>query len=254
MNKDQLKLIVQKTLPSPVNNWLRSQLRPDKHCPPLGRVQWGELRRLKPISMYWGLDRGKPIDRYYIENFLTRYAQDIQRRVLEIGDNSYTHRFGDDRVTQSDVLHIDEKAPHATMIGDLTDADHLPSDTFDCFILTQTLQLIYDVRLALRTVHRILKPGGVVLATIPGISPTYDHEWQKCWCWSFTALSTKMLFEELFPADSIEVQTFGNVLAATAFLQGIAAEELQAQELDYHDPGYEVTITVRAVKPRKSLP
>jgi len=250
MDKEQLKLVAQKALPSPVNNWLRTQLRPYKHHPPLGRVRWGELRSLKPISTSWGLDRGQPIDRYYIDNFLARHSQDVQGRVLEIGDNSYTCHLGGDRVTQSDVLHIDEEAMHATIIGDLADADHIPSNTFDCFVLTQTLQLIYEVRLALKTVYRILKPGGVALVTIPGITPIFDPEWQKCWCWNFTTLSARKLFEEVFPADSIEIETFGNVLAATAFLQGLAAEELQPKELDYHDPGYEVTITVRAVKLR----
>jgi SAM-dependent methyltransferase len=153
-------------------------------------------------------------------------------------------------VTQSDVLHIDENDPNATIIADLVDADQIASNTFDCFILTQTLQLIYEVRLALATVYRILKPGGVVLVTIPGITPISDHEWQNAWCWSFTTRSARRLFEEVFPADAIEIETFGNVLSATAFLQGIAAEELRMNELDYRDPGYEVTITVRAVKPR----
>jgi SAM-dependent methyltransferase len=249
MNQDKLKQIA-KTLPVPVHRWLKAEWRSYQHPPPLGKVRWGGLRRLKPVSSCWGLDRGQPVDRYYIENFLARYAQDIQGRVLEIGDNSYTQSYGSDRVTQSDVLHIDENDPNATIIADLVDADQIASNTFDCFILTQTLQLIYEVRLALATVYRILKPGGVVLVTIPGITPISDHEWQNAWCWSFTTRSARRLFEEVFPADAIEIETFGNVLSATAFLQGIAAEELRMNELDYRDPGYEVTITVRAVKPR----
>jgi SAM-dependent methyltransferase len=249
MNRDKLKQIAE-ILPAPVHRWLQAEWRAYRYHPPLGKVRWGELRRLTPISSCWGLDRGHPIDRYYIENFLAHYAQDVQGRVLEIGDNSYTQRYGSDRVTQSDVLHIDQNAPTATIVADLVDADHIASNTFDCFILTQTLQLIYEVRLALKTVYRILKPGGVVLATIPGITPISDHEWQNAWCWSFTTRSARQLFEEVFPADAIEIETFGNVLSATAFLQGMAAEELQMNELDYRDPGYEVTITVRAVKPR----
>lgn len=250
MNKDKLKLIAHKTLPNPVHSLLKAQWQVYQHHPPLGKVRWGELRRLEPISLSWGLDRGRPIDRYYIDNFLARHANDVRGRVLEIGDNAYTRNLGLDRVTQSDVLHIDETDPNATIVGDLATADHIPSDTFDCFILTQTLQLIYEVRLALKTIYRILKPGGVVLATVPGITPISDPEWQKCWYWSFTTLSARRLFEEVFPADAIEIETFGNVLAATAFLQGIAAEELQPNELNYRDPGYEVAITIRVVKPR----
>jgi SAM-dependent methyltransferase len=248
MNKKQAKQLVQ-LLPHPVHNWLKEQWYIHKYSPPLGRTRWGDLRRLKPISSQWGLDRGKPLDRYYIENFLARHAQDVHGQVLAIGDHFYTRKYGGDRVTQSDVLHVEEGNPNATIVGDLTDAPHIPSDSFDCFILTQTLQLIYEVRLALKTAHRVLKPGGVLLVTIPGITPLNDHEWNECWCWSFTTLSAQRLFEELFPAENIEIETFGNVLAATAFLQGLAAQEVQTDELDYCDPSYPVIITIRAVKP-----
>ena len=60
--------------------------------------------------------------------------------------------------------------PEATIVADLADAAHIPADAFDCIILTQTLHLIFDVRAAVATVRRILAPGGVVLATVPGIS------------------------------------------------------------------------------------
>ncbi len=249
MNQKLLKQLSQQGLPQPVHNWLKQQWHTYRHSPPLGMTRWGDLRCLKPISSRWGLDRGQPIDRYYIENFMACQSQDIHGRVLAIGDHFYTRKYGGDRVTQSDVLHVEEGNPDATIFGDLTDAPQIPSDSFDCFILTQTLQLIYEVRLALKTAYRVLKPGGVLLVTIPGISPVNDHEWNKCWCWSFTTLSAQRLFEELFPAENIEIETFGNVLAATAFLQGLATQEVRTDELDYCDPGYPVTITIRAVKP-----
>jgi SAM-dependent methyltransferase len=211
-------------------------------------VSFGTLRQVTPISRDWGWDRGLPIDRYYIENFLARYADNIRGRVLEIGDNSYTLRFGCDRVTRSDVLHVEEGNPKATIVADLTSASHIPSEIFDCILLIQTLQLIYDVRAAIQTIHRILKPGGVLLATFPGISQTYDHTWGHCWYWNFTTLSARRLFEEFFPAADVKIYAYGNVLASISFLHGLAAEELQKEELDYNDPGYEVLITVRAVK------
>lgn len=250
MNKDQLKRIAKQTLPDPVHRWVKTQWQTYTHHPPLGKARWGELRRLKPISTCWGLDRGQPIDRYYVENFLARHSYDIRGHVLEIGDSGYTRHFGGDRVTQSDALHIDAEAPTATIIGDLTDAPHVPSDAFDCFILTQTLQLIYEVRLALKTAHRILKPGGVLLITIPGITPLNDEEWNKCWYWSFTVFSAQKMLEEVFPAENIEIESLGNVLSATAFLQGLAVQELNVEELDYRDPSYPVIITIRAIKPQ----
>lgn len=251
MNKEQLNIFAKKILPIPVRNWLKSQLQTYRHHPPLGKVNLGDLQSLKPINLGWGFERGQPIDRYYIENFLARQSDDIRGRVLGIGDEYYTCKFGGDRVTNSDVLHVEDN-PNATIIADLTDAEHIPSDTFDCFLLIQTLQLIYEARLALKTTYRIMKPGGIVLATFPGITPLKDEEWNNCWCWNFTALSARRMFEEVFPKENIQVETYGNVLAATAFLHGMAVRDLSQDKLDYRDPSYEVTITVRAVKPERA--
>jgi len=216
--------------------------------PPVGQVHIGDLRRVTPISRNWGFDRGKPIDRYYLERFLAQYRPDIHGRVLELGDPGYTRAFGGSQVAQSDVLNAKEGVAGTTIVADLTDAAHIPSDAFDCIIFTQTLQFIYDTWAVLQTLHRILKPGGVLLATFPGISQTYDVEWGDSSYWSFTRQSAQRLFEEVFPRDNLSVQTYGNVLAAVAFLHGLAVEELDSQELDYFDPGYAIIIAVRALK------
>lgn len=221
---------------------------PARH-PPVGGVRFGDLRRLSPISRNFGMNRGQPIDRYYIEAFLSRHAEDIRGRVLEIKDPTYTRRFGGGRVSVSDVLDVADDNPRATIVADLTRADHVPSDTFDCIILTQTLHFIYDVRASISTLCRILKPGGVLLATFPGISQTSCREHSEYYCWAFSKLSARRLFEEAFPAQNIEVNADGNVLAAVAFLHGLASEELRREELDYHSPDYEVLITLRAVRP-----
>jgi SAM-dependent methyltransferase len=247
--KGLVKRVARRTLPVRIRRWLWAQWRGHQYCPPVGRVRFGSLRRLTPISRAFGFDRGLPIDRYYVEGFLSRYADDIGGRVLEIGDNSYTRTFGGNRVTTSDVLHVVEGNPQATIVADLTCADHIPSDAFDCVILTQTLHLIYDVRAALKTLYRVLKPGGVVLATFPGISQISHDEWGASWCWGFTTLSARRLFEETFPPANVKVDACGNVLVAIAFLQGLATEELRRDELDHEDAGYEVVITVRAMKP-----
>jgi peptidoglycan/xylan/chitin deacetylase (PgdA/CDA1 family)/SAM-dependent methyltransferase len=215
---------------------------------PVGEVDLGDLRRLTPLSPDFGCDRGRPVDRYYILRFLAARAADVRGRVLEVGERTYTRDFGGDRVTSSDVLHVSEGEPDATVIADLSRADHIPSYAFDCIIITQTLQLIYDVAAAVRTMHRILEPGGVVLATVPGISQTYDSEWGGSWYWNFTPLSARRLFEETFGAGNVEVEAHGNVLAAISFLHGLAEEELTSDELDHRDSGYPLTITVRAVK------
>jgi SAM-dependent methyltransferase len=139
--------------------------------------------------------------------------------------------------------------PGATLVADLASGDHLPGDAFDCVIATQTLQFVYDVRAAAGTLHRILKPGGVALITVPGISQVNRHDaWSERWCWNFTALSMRRVFAAHFPPAAVEVDTHGNVFAATAFLYGLGRPEVETAELDHHDPDYEMLITVRATK------
>lgn len=243
--------IGRRTLPLPVRHWLWAKWKGVDYIAPPRWVRFGSLRRVRPLSRTFGYDRGVPIDRYYIERFLAKNSSDIGGCVLEIGDNTYTRRFGADQVAKSDVLELEPGTTNATITGDLTCADHIPSNSFDCVILTQTLQFIYDVPAALRTVRRILKPGGLVLATIPGITPIsrYDMEhWGQYW--SFTSMSARRLFEAVFPKSHVQVMAYGNVLAAAAFLYGMAIQELRHEEVEHCDPDYEVVITVKAVKPR----
>jgi SAM-dependent methyltransferase len=230
-----------------VFEWLERYLQRRNADPTVGRMRFGSLRRVTPISRVFGFDRGLPIDRFYIENFLAEHVGDIRGSVLEISDNLYTQTFGAGRVVTSDVLDLDQ-TPKTTIVGDLTKGANLPSNSYDCVILTQTLQLIYDLRAAIRTVHRILRPGGILLATVPGISQTTDEVSGSLWCWGFTPRSAKLLLDEFFPQGSVETRSYGNVLSAVAFLHGLAAGELTAVELNHYEPGYDVTIAIRAMK------
>lgn len=253
---DWLRVIATAALPADFRRWLRAQQQRYRlQSPRVGTVKGQSLWRVTPVSRIFGLNRGLPIDRYYIENFLFDHTSDIRGRVLEMGDSFYTQKFGGDNVSRSDILHVVEGNPEATIVADLTYADHIPSDTFDCIICTQTLQMIYNVRSALYHLYRILKPRGVLLVTSHGISKIGRREGIDAWgeYWHFTAQSVRRLFEEVFPAANIRVKTYGNVLAAIALLHGLAAEELRKEELNYIDPDYEVLITVRAAKPNVTL-
>jgi len=217
--------------------------------PSTDTLDLGDLRRVTPIDSGFGLGRGKPVDRHYIEDFLGRHAADIRGRVLEVGEDAYTVHFGGARVTRSDILHADESNPRATLIADLAEGSALPSDSFDCFICTQTLTYIYDVQRAVETIHRILAPGGVLLTTVPGISQMspYDRDrWGEYW--RFTAQSLGRLLGEKFGAGNVEVEAYGNVLASTAFLQGLCAGDLSNDELDHRDQRYQMLVAGRAVK------
>lgn len=240
--------MTRRIVPTNLYGWIKDRRRGRDYQRQKEAVRFGNLRRLTPFSRVFGFDRGTPVDRYYIEGFLARNASDVRGRVLEVGDDSYTRKYGGERVDKIDVLHVTEGSSQATIIADLTKADHIPSESFDCIILTQTLHLIYDVRAAIGTLHRILKPGGVLLTTFPGISQIDRYEWGKSWYWAFTTLAARRMFGETFSESALSIETHGNVLAASAFLYGISMEELRKEELDFTDPDYEVTIAVRAVK------
>lgn len=212
-------------------------------------INFGDLRTLQPFSRSFGFERGTPIPRHYTRAFFSRYAEDIRGRVLEIGDDHCTREFGADRVRISDVLNHRPGVPGTTLVGDLVAGDTLPPATFDCAIVEQTLNFIYDVPAALASLHAALKPGGVLLVTVPGtISQLGPSELRHSWHWGFTAVSLRRLLRERFEPAQCHVQEFGNVLSSIALLQGLAAEELTPAELDHQDSLYPLLIAARAVK------
>lgn len=218
--------------------------------PRTGHVRFGDLRRLTPISRIFGMDRGRPIDRYYIEKFLETNAGDIKGRAMELGDATYIKRFGQG-VTQIDVLHVVAGNPEATIIADLTDADHIPSDAFDCIIFTQALQMIYDMKAAMRTLYRILKPGGVVLMTSHGTSKIARRLGRDDWgeYWRLTAQGVDALVRDVAPDAELSIKSYGNVMSAAAFLFGLSVEDLKAGELASDDEDFEVILGARIHKP-----
>jgi hypothetical protein len=205
----------------------------------------------EPVSRTFGFERGKPVDRWYIERFLAEHAADVRGRVLEVAERTYTGWYGGDDVTASDVLYAAEGHPEATVVGDLTTGAGIPEAAYDCFVCTQTLQVIYDIRAAVAGTRRLLAPGGVLLATLPGISQI-SREDNRDWgdWWRFTARSAQRLFAEVYGEQHVQVRQHGNVHAAAAFLYGLAAEDLDSSALESTDPDFHLVMTVRAVRPR----
>jgi SAM-dependent methyltransferase len=210
-------------------------------------LRLGSLRRTTPISDHWGADRGLPIDRYYIEHFLAEHARCIRGRVLEVKDRAYTERFGHS-VSRSDVIDIDASNPTATIVADLADARSVAGESFDCFVLTQTLQFVYEVHAAIREAHRLLAPRGVLLATVPAVSKIDPNAGVERDFWRFTAASGRRLFATVFGEAQVDVRAYGNVLAAIGFLAGLAREDLSDAELDVQDGLFPVLIAIRAEK------
>jgi peptidoglycan/xylan/chitin deacetylase (PgdA/CDA1 family) len=209
---------------------------------------WGDWRRTDPLSRNWGYERGEPIDRHYIDAFLAAHSSDVRGSVLEVQEDDFAGRFGGSKVERRTVLDIDERNPRATVLTDLRSAA-LPDGAFDCIILTQTLHVIDDMTAVVRECYRLLRPGGVLLATLPCASRVCLEYGADGDLWRVTPAGARALVEPVFGAAHVECTTFGNVLTNVAFLQGLARADLTAAEFAATDDYYPALVGVRARKP-----
>lgn len=212
----------------------------------LHRPRWGNIRRLRPFSERYGHDRGTPVDRYYIDAFIAAHAADIRGHVLEVADRRYTGPYGSAADTV-DVLDVDPRNDHATIIADLDDPGALPPASFDCVVLTQVLQYTASPEIAVATLWQSLAPGGVLLLTVPAIAKV-DHSLETSDSWRILPVGARRLVERVCHGAEADVVGRGNLLAAMAFLLGVACEELRAAELDVDDPLYPLVTCVRVRK------
>lgn len=233
-------------MPEIVKRPLRRMMQTNR--PRVGRIRFGDFGRTLPVSSDYGYDRGTPIDRVYIESFLTEHAHSIRGRTLEVVSDEYTIRFGANRTTRRDIVDSRPENSRATIIGDLSNLGSEWNDTFDTIVLTQTLHLIYDLKTAVSTLYRLLRRGGTVLVTVPGLTPVDRHKEYDTWYWSLTEVSARRLFSDVFGSDSTHVAVYGNVCSAVCFLQGLAAEELKPEMLNSRDRHFPVTIGICAIK------
>jgi SAM-dependent methyltransferase len=210
----------------------------------LNRPRWGDLRRREPFSSYYGFERGTPVDRFYIERFLAERARDIRGNVLEVGNARYARAFRDAAPTSVEIVDVDPTNEEATIVAELSQVDSLPGGRFDCFILTQTLQLVADVDAALLNAWQSLANGGVLLISVPGITRA-DSDNVEADRWRFTAAGLDTLLARTCLGGRREVVGYGNLTSAVAFLMGLAAEELKEHELTPTDPHFTVSVCAR---------
>lgn len=219
--------------------WFRRLLRP----------VWFYLisKQVKPLSQNFGFDRGGSIDRYYIEKFLESNKSDIKGKVLEILNDNYTKKF-DSGVTKNDILDIDTSNKKANIHGDLRKLDKILDNSYDCVILTQVLQFIDNYQLAIAEIKRVLKPGGVLLVTLPTMSRVDCRAGVEDDCWRWTKAGAKYIFSPVFDNRNLEIKAYGNVYTGLMFWIGGGIKEISNKKFKYNDPNFPVLITVKATK------
>jgi SAM-dependent methyltransferase len=198
------------------------------------RMRWGSRRRLTPETA-WGHERGLPVDRWYIEQFLNQQRHHVHGRVLEVKEDLYASSLGADQV---DVLDIDARNPHATIVGDLCDPATLPTDSFDAAVVTQTLQLVAQPALAVQLLLRSLTPNGHLLLTVPCVSRVAGDSDR----WRWTAAGLRQMIADAGVTDP-EITERGNNASCRAFLCGLGVADLSATVLRKDDPSYPLLVT-----------
>ncbi len=213
-----------------------------------------QFRRLVPFAE--GSSRGMSVVRYYWDDFLTTHRDDIRGHGLEIGGIATIGKYGGDNLTRADALDLTAHNPEIRIVADLSRADHVPGDTYDCFVNQFTTAVIYDIEAALYHAIRLLKPGGVLLINFwcldfylyRGLdmgtgAPMYMYWW-------FTPIQVENLLQGLsLTRDDYHLEVYGNLLTRMAFLMKMPADDLTFRELDHRDPGPPLLICARVKKP-----
>jgi SAM-dependent methyltransferase len=222
--------------------------------PLVRRLRCVDLRRLHPLGD--GRQRGLPIVRHFWAQFLEQHRADIRGRGLEIGTTATIRQYGGASLTDADAIDLVSHSPEITVVADLTEADGVAADTYDCFVNQFTMHLIYDLDSALYHSLRILKPGGVLLVNFPSVEYCFARGLDMGTgaplfvFWQFTALQVENLLRRAGLSDGdFELELYGNLFTRVAYQMNMPAEELTRDELEYADPGHPLLICVRAVKP-----
>jgi SAM-dependent methyltransferase len=205
--------------------------------------RWGNLRRVEPFSTNFGFERGTPVDRFYLHRFLDANRSAVTGRVLEVQLPSYTRTYGHS-VAVSHTVDVDPVFG-ATYTCDLADAREIPDDSYDCMLAPQTLQHVGDLQGVLRTMRRVVKPGGCLLASASGLLPLIPDGEDN---WHLSPSGWRRILAREWAGSEISVDGHGNCLAAIAAMHGLALEELTEDELKVNDPRYPVLITIRCRK------
>jgi hypothetical protein len=208
------------------------------------------FNKVQPISKVFGFDRGKPIDRYYIEKFLSNNKEHIHGVVLEVEENAYTKLFASEN-NKSYILKYSElgKVESTFIYGDLTKLESIPYNSFDTFICTQTLNFIFEVNKAIESIHSLLRKNGTALITVACISQISRYDADR-WgdFWRFTPQGIQNLFNNVFGKENVELTVFGNSFAASHFIKGFSSTELKTIKLDAVDEDYPVIVALKVTK------
>jgi SAM-dependent methyltransferase len=116
----------------------------------------------------------------------------LRGRVLDIGCGMQPYRSLLD-ASLTEYVGVDRKGPlsNPTVEG-TAEALPFPDASFDAALSTQVLEHLLDPQLAINEALRVLKPGGTLVLTVPGLWPLHEapHDY-----WRFTRYGVLALLD-----------------------------------------------------------
>jgi hypothetical protein len=113
-------------------------------------------------------------------------------------------------------------------------------------VLDRCLQRLAEPKVALADVVERLEPGTALITLFTGIARAEPD--QRRPLWSVAPYAARRLHEEPSGLEHVEVEQYGNVTLALAWLYGLPADGLTERELTVVDPAYPVVVAVTASK------
>lgn len=184
------------------------------------------------------MDRGTPIDRFYIEKFVKSKRKYISGNIYEIGDDFYSKKYAQPH-SKFTVLTYKENEPFAKHNINFNKKNSHLYNTADCLIVVQTLNFLYNTKNAISEIRNILKYDGCAIITVSSITPVSLYDYKR-WgdFWRFTDMALRELLLEFFSIEEIEIRSFGNYDSTMFYLSGACAEEVNESILNHIDPEF----------------
>lgn len=113
------------------------------------------------------------------------------------------------QVSGYDSLDLYPRRPDVTYVADLQDMAVVPSAAYDTALCVEVLEHVPDPFRAAREIHRILKPGGVLVMSVPHLSRLHDepHDYYR-----YTRHGVRRLLEQA-GFELLELERRGGLLS-----------------------------------------
>ncbi|MFF3445277.1 class I SAM-dependent methyltransferase [Streptosporangium sp. NPDC002721] len=210
--------------------------------PEPGGLDWGQLRRLVPVCPAFGISRGTPIDRHYLNEFLVEIREEVHGEVVEIGGKDANRdAYGFAKAISYRGMDL-EPGPGVSLAADAADPDALPAASLDAVIAFNVLEHTPRPWEVVANMLRWLRPGGTAYCMVPSAQRLHGAPEDY---WRPLPAALGHMFGDWTERRVIQ---YGNPLSAIASLMGIAAQELDPDELAVRHPHYPVASCVIARK------